>query len=107
MNKIVKIALSTALILSVGAVTASADADKGQKLYAKKLKEACGMSGAAMAGKHTQTEWEDLHKSGKLADEIKKLCPSVDDGDIKDKYLEHYFDFFHKFGSDSGNVPAC
>ena len=107
MNKIAKIALSTAMVLSLGAVTASADADKGLKLYAKKLKDACGMSGAAMAGKHTQSEWEDLYKNGKLADEIKKLCPSVKDGDVADKYLEHYFDFFHKFGSDSGNVPSC
>ncbi|PNV82547.1 MAG: cytochrome C [Sulfurimonas sp.] len=107
MNKIVKIALGAALILSVGASTASADANKGQKLFAKKLKDACGMTGAAMAGKHTQGEWEDLHKNGKLAQEIKTICPSVKDDDVADKYLEHYFDFFHKFGSDSGNVPAC
>ncbi|RLA81900.1 MAG: cytochrome C, partial [Epsilonproteobacteria bacterium] len=23
------------------------------------------------------------------------------------KYLQHYFDFFHEYASDSGNVPSC
>ena len=107
MNKIVKVALSAALILSVGAVTASADADKGLKLYSKKLKDACGISGAAMAGKHTQAQWEEINKGGNLAKEIKTICPKADDADLNDKILPHLYDFFHKFGSDSGNVPSC
>jgi len=107
MNKIVKAALSAALILSVGAVTASADADKGLKLYSKKLKDACGMTGAAMAGKHTQGEWESINKGGNLAKEIKTICPKVDEAELNDKTLPHLYDFFHKFGSDSGNVPSC
>ncbi len=107
MTKIVKIALSAALMLSVGAVTASADADKGLKLYSKKLKDACGISGAAMAGKHTQAEWQELNKSGNLAKEIKTICPKAKDEDLDGKFLPHYFDFFFQFGSDSGNVPSC
>lgn len=107
MTKIVKIALSAALMLSVGAVTASADADKGLKLYSKKLKDACGISGAAMAGKHTQAEWEELNKSGNLAKEIKTICPKAKDEDLDGKFLPHYFDFFFNFASDSGNVPSC
>ena len=107
MTKIVKIALSAALMLSVGAVTASADADKGLKLYSKKLKDACGISGAAMAGKHTQGQWEEINKAGNFAKEIKTLCPKADDGDLNDKNLPHFYDFFYKFGSDSGNVPSC
>lgn len=107
MNKIIKIALSAALILSVGATSSFASADKGQKLFTKKLKKPCGITGAAMAGKHTQAEWAELKEDGKIAEEIKKICPAVTDGDIKEEYLEHYFDFFHEYGSDSGNVPAC
>jgi len=105
MKNLVKIALATTLLLSLGATTASADSAKGQKLYAKKLKKSCGMTGAAMAGKHTLEEWEE--KKGSLAEEIKHICPHVTDKALKDKYMGHYFDFFHNFASDSGNVPSC
>jgi hypothetical protein len=107
MNKIVKIALGAAVILSLGATAASADAGKGQKLYAKKLKNACGMNGAKFAAKHTQDEWTAIEESGKMADEIKKICPKVKDKALKSKYLKNYYDFAHDFASDSGNVPSC
>lgn len=107
MNKIVKIALGVAIILTMGATTANADVAKGQKLYMKKLKNDCGMKGAVVAGKHTQSEWEAINKAGKLADEIKVICPAVKDGALKDKYLEDYYDFFHEYANDSGNVPSC
>jgi len=105
MKKITKIALAATLLLTLGATTASADSAKGQKLYAKKLKKACGITGAVMAAKHTQGEWEDLKDS--LKDEIKTICPKATDKALKDKYMNHYFDFFHNFASDSGNVPSC
>ncbi len=106
MNKIVKIALGATLLLSLGTATLSADTAKGQKLYTKKLKSACGITGAAAAGKHTQGEWSDIGTAG-LAAEIKAICPSVKDKALKGKYLQHYFDFFHEYASDSGNVPSC
>lgn len=107
MNKIVKIALGAAIVLAMGVTTASADVAKGQKLFTKKLKKACSMSGAAIAGKHTQSEWSQINEDGKLANEIKTICPAVDDKNLQDKYLEHYFDFFHEYANDSGNVPSC
>lgn len=107
MNKIVKIALGATLLLALSSTTASADVAKGQKLFTKKLKSACGISGAVMAGKHTQGEWSEINEAGKMADEIKSICPDVKDGALKGKYLEHYFDFFNEYGSDSGNVPSC
>jgi len=107
MNKIVKIALGAAVILSLGATVASADAAKGQKLYSKKLKKACGFSGAVFAAKHTQDEWTEIEESGKMADEIKSLCPHVKEKALKAKYLKDYYDFAHDFASDSGNVPSC
>jgi hypothetical protein len=106
MKKIAKIALASALILGLGATTASADSAKGQKLYSKKLKKSCGITGAAMSGKHTQMEWEEIGTDG-LADEIKSICPNVKDKALKEKYMQHYYDFFHNFASDSGNVPSC
>jgi len=107
MKTIAKVALSAALLLGLSASTASADVTKGQKLFSKKLKSPCGITGAAMAGKHTQYEWQMIWEDGELANEIKTICPSVGDGDIADKYLQHYFDFFHNYASDSGNVPSC
>ena len=105
MKTLAKIALAATLLLTLGATTASADSAKGQKLYAKKLKKACGMTGAKMAAKHTQEEWEDL--KGSLAKEIKTICPKVKDKALKEKYMQNYFDFFHNYASDSGNVPSC
>ena len=105
MKTLAKIALAATLLLTLGATTASADSAKGQKLYSKKLKKACGMTGAKMAGKYTQDEWEE--KKDSLANEIKTICPKVKDKALKAKYLNHYYDFFYNFASDSGNVPSC
>ncbi len=106
MNKIVKIALGATLLLSLGTATLSADTAKGQKLYTKKLKSACGITGAAAAGKHTQDEWTEIGTAG-MAAEIKTMCPKVKDKALKEKYMQHYLDFFKEYGSDSGNVPSC
>ena len=105
MNKIVKIALGATLLLALGATTVSADATKGQKLYAKKFKSACGMTGGDVAAKHTQDEWDEINGADGIAAEIKTICPSVDS--VKGKYVPHLYDFFKEFASDSGNVPSC
>jgi len=107
MNKIVKIALATTILLGMSSVTLSADAVKGQKLYLKKLKKACDMDGAKMAAQHSQFEWETFKDEGKLADELKRICPNASDDALKDKFLEHYYYFFNDFANDSGNVPSC
>ncbi len=102
----IKKLMAAALIglLAVG-TTASADAAKGQKLYQKKLKDKCGMTGAKMAGSHTQFEWEDINDEGKLMEEIQRQCPNVKS--LKESYLPHLYDFFYEYASDSGNVPSC
>lgn len=107
MRNIIKIALSALLLLSVASVTANADVKKGQTLYLKKLKSACGMNAAMMAEKHTMAEWQKIYESGKLADEIKTQCPEAKDSALKEKFLEHYFDFFKEYAKDSGNIPSC
>ncbi|MDY0233940.1 MAG: cytochrome C [Sulfurimonas sp.] len=107
MNKIVKVALAAMIMLGMSSVTLSADVAKGQKLYLKKLKKACDMNGAKMAAQHSQYEWETFKNEGKLADQLKKMCPSASDDALQEKYLEHYYDFFHEYANDSGNVPSC
>ena len=107
MNKIVKIVLAAMLMLSMGSVTLSADASKGQKLYLKKLKGACSMNGAKMAAQHSQGEWEGIGSGDGMAAELKKLCPTAKDKALKSKYLQHYYDFFFEYANDSGNVPSC
>lgn len=107
MNKLLKLILASVMVLAVSTTVASADVAKGQKLYLKKLKGSCSMNGAKMATQHTQGEWQTLKKEGKLADELKKLCPSVKDKALKNKYIEHYYDFFFEYANDSGNVPSC
>lgn len=107
MTKLLKLVFAGAVALSLASTAATADVVKGQKLYSKKLKKACDMTGAKMAAKHTQGEWEKIKADGKLADEIKAICPSTDDKSLNDKYLDHYYDFFYEYASDSGNVPSC
>ncbi len=107
MNNLLKTVLASTMLLALSTTVVSADTAKGQKLFTKKLKSACGISGAVMAGKHTQGEWEEINSSGKIANEIKIICPSVKDKALKEKYLQHYFDFFKEYASDSGNVPSC
>jgi len=105
MKKLLSILAAAGLMLALSTTAASADAVKGQKLYSKKLKGACGFTGAKMAAKHSQDEWEEINDSGKLADEIMKLCPNVKK--VKEKFLPHYYDFFKEYANDSGNVPSC
>jgi len=105
MNKLLKLAFASAVALSLTTTVASADVAKGQKLYSKKLKKACGFTGAKMAQKHSQDEWEA--KKDSLADEIKSICPNVKSKSLKGKYLPHFYDFFYEFANDSGNVPSC
>jgi len=99
-------AVKTEVALKTATTTASADAGKGQKIYSKKLKSACGINGAEFAKKHTQDEWKVIGVAG-LKDETAKICPDAKIDKIKDKYFKDLYDFVEKFASDSGNVPSC
>lgn len=107
MKKIAKIALSAIVLLTMSSVTANADVKKGQILYMKKLKKVCGMTGAEMAEKHSMSEWESIYTKGKLGEEIKSFCPNVKESSLREKYMQHYYDFLKEYGNDSGNIPAC
>lgn len=82
-----------------------ADANKGQKIFIKVMKQPCGMNGGQMAVKHTQEEWKAINDAGKLNEELLNFCPNAEP--LKDSYVPHVYDFLHNYASDSGNVPAC
>jgi hypothetical protein len=111
MIKVSKIVIALLLGASVLSTTASADAAKGQKLYQKKLKDACGINGGVFAAKHTQAEWADAEKSGNLNALFEEICPAAKEIIESDKFQERYksdiYDFVHDYASDSGNVPSC
>ncbi len=107
MLKLLKIALASSIILGAVSTAAVADPVKGQKLFVKKLKKACGFKGDVFATKHTQAQWAAIMKDGKFKAEIMNLCPKADEKKIKDKYIKHLYDFAYEYASDSGNVPSC
>lgn len=107
MTKLLKIAMAGALIFTVLGTTASADVVKGQKLFIKKYKKACGFNGAKFASKHSQDEWTEIKEAGKFKEEFMKICPNVKENKLKDKYMPHIFDFSLEYANDSGNVPSC
>ena len=104
MEKIIKTALGATLLFTLGATTLNASSEKGLFFFSKNLKNVCGISEAEMAGKHTQEEWLKINNAGGIVAEIKTICPGAEDSALKDRYLEHYFDFFFEYGSDSGNM---
>ena len=104
LKKIIKLTISTIVGITLATIPLSADVNKGQKLYVKKLKKKCGISGSAFAGKHTQDKWEEIYDAGKLSDEIKKICKG---NTLGEKLLPHIYDFAYEYASDSGNVPSC
>jgi len=106
MTKIAKVALTALFSVAILGTTASADVNKGKKIYSKKLKGACGFTGAKFTASHTQDEWEEFKEAGKFGDEIKKLCPKAAKG-YKDKWTNDLYDFAYEYASDSGNVPSC
>lgn len=107
MKNIVKTLLSVTILISLTSVTAQATVKKGKILYMKKLKAVCGMNGGEMASRHSTQEWTTLYKNGKIADEIRQVCPNVKESSLKEKFIPHYFDFFKEYSNDSGNIPSC
>lgn len=105
MKKFLSLLLLAIVCLGFIGTSTYADTAKGQKIFIKKMKKPCGMTGGDMAVKHTQEEWKAINDAGKLNDELIKFCP--DAKPLKDSYVPHVYDFLHNYASDSGNVPAC
>jgi len=104
MNSIKKIAISGFLGLVVLSTAVPANVLKGQKIFIKKLKPACGFDGGQFAMKYTQDKWAALNAAGKFAEEITKICPK---SQLNPKYVPDVYDFTYHYAKDSGNVPSC
>ena len=106
-----KVALAAIIGLGLLSTAANADADKGKRIYQKKLKSVCGFSGAVFAAKHTQDEWAEAKDNGELGKVMTEVCPAgkdfFDSAKFKKKFSSHLYDFVHDFASDSGNIPSC
>jgi hypothetical protein len=106
-----KLAIATLLGLGLLGTALSADADKGQRIYQKKLKSVCGETGAVFAAKNDQATWEEAKDNGTLGELMTEACPAGADffssDKFKNKYSSHLYDFVNKFASDSGNIPSC
>ncbi|MDD5159115.1 MAG: cytochrome C [Sulfuricurvum sp.] len=110
MRTFTKTALVALLSMSVLSISASADADKGKKLYQKNLKESCGFTGAVFAAKFKQADWEKAYKAGTLNKKMIEACPAGKEFIESDKFKkveEHLYDFVHTNAKDSGNIPNC
>lgn len=103
-----KTILTTTLVALLATPLLYADADMGQRLYLKKLKSKCKMTGAQMAAKYTQFEWEeDQEENTLLIKECPKAKKFIKSDSFQEKYKSHIYDFLEKYGSDSGEVPSC
>lgn len=111
MTTLGKLTLSALIGFGVLSTSVYADAAKGQRIYQKKLKSICGMTGAVFAAKHTQMQWEKAKEDGKLAEVMTEACPAgksfFESEKFGKKYQEDLYDFVHDFASDSGNIPSC
>jgi len=106
MKNLTKLAVAALFGFAIMTTTANADLiNKGQKIFGKKLKGACGFGGAKFAASFKQAEWEKIHAEGKMEEEIKKICPNIQAWDKK--WEKALFEFGYEYGKDSGNEPAC
>jgi len=106
LKTIAKVFLVALIGIGFTTMTVSANAEKGQKIVLSKIKikKACHFNGAVLAKKHTQSQWKAIYSGGKLAGELKSICPSAKP--LKKKYAKDVYDFVYKYASDSGNVPS-
>ena len=98
------------LISVFGLTLSNASVYKGQRAYMKLCKK-CHKSGGKLAKTHTQSEWEEFFDdNAKLLKNVhKKDKAAMNKLNSKkfDKNIKHMRQFFHKYASDTGNVPAC
>ncbi len=92
----------------VGLSTSSfGDSERGQVIYKKKLRKACRFSGVKFATHHTVEEWEEINSNGKLPEEVKKICPTIELEQIKPEWWPDIYDFVHEYGVGGSHVPKC
>lgn len=94
----------------IGLTVVQASVYKGQRIFMKVCKE-CHRSGGDLAEKYTQDEWEEFFegdaKKMKEAHADDVAAAKVLESKRFSKNIKNLKDFFYRYASDSGNVPAC
>ena len=96
---------SSVLVGSLSASGEYANPERGQKLFATKIFNECGITCNVMAKNHTQDEWENLHKNNKVMDTLSDKCPII--GEFNKKEVQVIYEYMYEYASDSGKVAAC
>jgi cytochrome c5 len=109
MKKSVSCFLATLVAVGMMSTAASADVNKGQKIYLKTCKN-CHGSGTKGAAMNTQDGWDDLFAKG--GEKIIKAhandkSAAYFNGELFKKQSQDLRDFLFEYASDSGNVPSC
>lgn len=86
---------------------ASASVKKGQKIFKKKLRKYCGVSGVRFARMHSQDEWEEFYEDGEFQAETKRLCPKLPLNTIKKSWWKDIYEFTYEYGTGGSHVPKC
>lgn len=107
MKKIITVIILSILTLTFIPTQAMADVSKGQKIFKKKMRKYCKISGVRFAREHSQDEWEELWEEGYFQKETKKICPNLDLKSIKKSWWKDLYDFTYEFGTGGSHVPKC
>ncbi|HEY9190381.1 MAG TPA: hypothetical protein VIM88_05900 [Sulfurovum sp.] len=107
MRRLVTAFTLVALTMVSTPTIASASVKTGQKVFKKKMRKYCGVSGVRFARMHSQTEWEDLWYDGEFKEETKRLCPKLPVKKIKESWWKHVYDFTYEYGTGGSHVPKC
>jgi hypothetical protein len=103
----IKATLAVALGFGVLASFASADPIKGGKVLNRAIHGYCNIPSTTIAMMHSIKEWQEIIASGKLEEEISKLCKSKTEiKPIKKKYIHCVAEFLEHYSNDSGAIPA-
>jgi len=107
MKKLISVITIVAVSMMSTPTIASASLAKGQKIYKKKLRKYCRISGVRFARTHTQDEWEEIWDDGNFEKETYKICPRLKKGKIKKSWWKHIYEFAYEYGKGGSHVPKC
>ena len=99
-----KIITGILILLSINTFVNGSCIDKGKEFYDKELKEKCKMDSYNFAENHTQDEWKNIHDTGKMAEEITKICKV--DIMLDNDTLFNLYNFVYEYASD-GDGGGC
>ncbi len=107
-----KITISLILLFAIGVLssTTSADPIKGEKLLIRAIHDDCTLPAPRIAMMHSRMEWNAIFKSGKMEEEVTKLCQrktALKPFDTRySKYAEYIHEYMEHYANDSGAIPA-